>query len=91
MSKATLLRISERVHLLIKKQDTSVRSCVPTWTRVADALFKIEYNAHIMIVTELFGLGRAMVGTILREVIGAMNIVFGGLRGRTWRTSSQIS
>ena len=32
-----------------------------------------------MIVTELFELGRATVGRILREVIGAINIVFGDL------------
>jgi hypothetical protein len=79
MSKATLLRISERVHPIIGKDDTNFRSCVPTRTRVAAALFKIAHNAHLVIVTELFGLGRSIVGTILREVVGAINIVFGDL------------
>lgn len=79
MLKATLLRISERVHPLIGKEDTNFRSCVPTRTIVAAALFKLAHNAHLVIVTELFGLGRATVGTILREVVGAINIVFGDL------------
>jgi hypothetical protein len=79
MSKATLLRISERVHPIIGKEDTNFRSCVPTRTRVAAALFKLAHNVHLVIVMELFGLGRATVGTILREVVGAINIVFGDL------------
>jgi hypothetical protein len=46
---------------------------------VAAALFKIAHNADIVIVTELFGLGRATIGIVLREVVGAINIVFGEL------------
>jgi hypothetical protein len=79
MSKATLLRISEHVHPIIGKQDTNFRGCVPTRIRVAAALFKIAHNAHHVIVTELFRIGRATVGTVLREVVGAINIVFGDL------------
>jgi hypothetical protein len=79
MSKGTLLRISDHVHPLIGKEDTNFRTCVLTRTRVAAALFKLVHNAHHVIVTELFGLGRATVGTILREVVGAINIVFGDL------------
>jgi hypothetical protein len=81
MSKATLLRISEHIHPLIGKQDTNFRGCVPTRTRVAAALFKIAHNAHHVVVTELFGLGRAIVGTVIREVVGAINIVYGDLIG----------
>jgi hypothetical protein len=79
MSKATLLQISKRVHPLIEKEDTNFWSCIPTQTRVGIALFKIAHNVHVVIIIELFGLGRATVGTILREVVGAINIVFGDL------------
>jgi hypothetical protein len=79
MSKATVLRISDHIHPLIGKQDTNFRGCVPTRTRVAGALFKLAHNSHHVVVTELFGLGRAIVGTILQEVVGVINIVFGTL------------
>jgi hypothetical protein len=79
MSMATVLHISDHVHPFIGKQDTNFRGYVPTRTRVAVVLFKLAYNAHHVVITELFGIGRATIRTILKEVVGAINIVFGDL------------
>jgi hypothetical protein len=95
MSKATLLRIANHVHPLISKQDTNFQGCVPTRTQVAVALFKLAHNAHHVVVMELFGIGRATMGIVIREVVGAINIVFGDLirwpEGEDKRMWSQIS
>jgi hypothetical protein len=60
----------------IERRDTWYRCAVPVEIRVTAALYKLAQGVNILTCSEVFAIGRSMVGRAIREVVNAVNVVF---------------
>lgn len=79
MSKQAVYSICNRLQPLIEKQRTCFRNPVQIEVRIFCALYKLAHGCNFFTCTKLFGIGRATVGIVLRELVWSINSIFKGL------------
>jgi hypothetical protein len=79
MSKETFLDIVEHFRPVISRRNTNYRDCVPAEARVACMIYKLVHGCKFMHCSELFAIGKSIVGLVLREVVLAINFVYRNL------------
>jgi hypothetical protein len=79
MDKATVANMYYRLQDYIQKRDTHYRLVVPVEVRVCTALYKLAQGENILSCSENFAIGKSTVNVVIREVVGALNNVFGDL------------
>jgi hypothetical protein len=63
----------------IQKRDTHYRLAVPVEVRVCATLYKLAQGVNILSCNEKFAIGKSTVSVVIREVVGALNNIFGDL------------
>ena len=76
MSKQAIYNICDRLQPLIEKQRTYFRKPIPIEVCIYYALYKLAHGCNFFTCTELFGIGRATLGIVLRELIWSINSIF---------------
>ena len=74
--KATIGEICNNIRHRISKDDTKYRKVVPPEIQVYYCLYKLAHDVNLLHYSEMFAVGQATVGRIIREVVYATNVVY---------------
>ena len=72
MSHATFLYVCNQLRPFIEKSDTQMRKCIPPERRVAVTLWFLATNADYRTIGHLFGISKASVCLVIKEVCAAI-------------------
>jgi hypothetical protein len=79
MSKLTLLEISNQLKPMIVKKDAKYCLAIPMEVWVTCVIYKLSHGSNLLICSELFVIGRLMMGLVLWKVVRVVIIVFKSL------------
>jgi hypothetical protein len=76
MSKESVFELCTALRPHIERRNTCYRCAIPVEIQITAALYKLAQGVNILTCSEMFAIGRSIVGQAIREVVNAMNIVF---------------
>jgi hypothetical protein len=79
MDKEAVVDVCARLRPHIEKQDTKYRQAIPVEVWVCCCLYKLAQGASLLQCSESFAIGKSTVGLLIREVVAAINRVFGNI------------
>jgi hypothetical protein len=88
MTKGTLFDIANQLRLLIQKNDMKYKFDIPMELCVAYASYKFSQGVNLLVISELFGIGRSTISHVFQEVITSINIVCKNLI--SWPSGSKL-